>query len=90
MRRTVLRKCHSVVNRCGRETILLLSCAFLAIATDVRSHMDNFAILHPIMFRDAIELASGTIFCHNYKNLSFTGCINVAVNINGNAKVALS
>ena len=45
--------------------------------------MNGFTILLSDIPWNAIKLPSFAIFSHNFQHLSFTGVLNIAVNING-------
>lgn len=66
---------------------LLFSFTIASVAPNVSLHMNGFTILFSDILRDAIELPSFAIFSHNFQHLSFTGVLNIAVNINGSTKV---
>ena len=66
---------------------LLFSFTIASVAPNVSLHMNGFTILLSDILWDAIELPSFAIFSHNFQHLSFTGVLNIAVNINGSTKV---
>lgn len=59
-----LKKLHS---------FFLLTFTIASIASDMSRHMNGFAILDSIIFRNAIELTAITILCHNHSNPSRGG-----------------
>ena len=65
----------------------LYSFTIASVASDVSLHMNGFAVLLSDILRDAIELPSFAVFSHKRNYLSFAGVLNIAVNINGGAKV---
>lgn len=65
----------------------LFSLAIASVASNMRLYMNDFTILLPVVARDTIELSSFAIFCHKHSSCPLAGVLNIAVNINGNAKV---
>lgn len=48
------------------QSFFLLTFTIASIASDMTRHMNGFAILDTIIFRNAIELAAITILCHSH------------------------
>lgn len=55
------------------QSFFLLTFTIASIASDMSRHMNGFAILHSIIFRNAIEFTAITILCHNHCNPFFGG-----------------
>ena len=66
---------------------LLHAFAPSVIASDVSFYLNLFAVHDFDISRDAIELMSIAIFCHNFSTCPLAGGLIVAVNINGDAKL---
>ena len=48
------------------QSFFLLTFTITSIASDMSRHMNGFAILDTIIFRNTIELTAITILCHNH------------------------
>ena len=48
------------------QSFFLLTFTIVSIASDMSRHMNGFAILDSIIFRNAIELTAITVLCHNH------------------------
>lgn|GEM_PF-1867496 len=60
------------------QSFFLLPFTIASIASDMTRHMNGFAILDTIIFRNAIELAAITILCHSHcypSRGSLIGCM---------------
>ena len=58
------------------QSFFLLTFTIASIASDMSSmsrHMNGFAILDSIIFRNAIELTAIAVLCHNHCNPSCGG-----------------
>lgn len=64
-----LKKLHS---------FFLLTFTIASIASNMSRHMNGFAILDSIIFRNVIELTAITIFCHNHCSPSCGGDLYMA------------
>jgi hypothetical protein len=75
---------------CHGQIGLLRTIAPSVITPYVSFHLNFFAIYDFDISKDAIELVSIAIFCHNFSTCPLAGVLNITVNINGAAKVQIA
>ena len=64
-----LKKLHS---------FFLLTFTIASIASDMSRHMNGFAILDSIIFRNTIEFTAIAVLCHNHFSPSYGGDLYMA------------
>ena len=66
---------------------LLFSFTIASVASDMSLYINGFSILFSDILRDAIELSSFAVFAISLSTCPLAGVLNIAVSINGSAKV---